>query len=114
MDLNAHALHNQSEIDEICQKVGHERFTAFKTATFNTLKRISIGENFHIEEKVSKNNISAFMKLACLYILETGADCNIDIVGSDSNIIRGIQTWNNYSVELSRIRIKLEERRQQS
>lgn len=114
MDLNAHALHDRSEIDEIRSKVGSERFDAFKKATFNTLSRIAVGEQFLIEERIPRNNFPAFIKVACLYIMETGADCNIDIVGSDSNIIKGVQSWKDYSAELSRIRIKKEERRQQS
>lgn len=114
MDLNEYALHERSEIEAIRQKVGTERFEAFKKATFNTLRMISIGERFPIEERVSRNNIPAFMKIACLYILETGSDCNIDIIGSESNIIKGIQSWKQYSSEMATMRTKLEERKQKS
>lgn len=114
MDLNEHALRHFSEIEDLRQMIGNERYTAFKTATFNTLSRIVVGEKFEIEERVSRNNIPAFMKMACLYVLETGYDCNIDITGSDSNIIKGILSWNQYSRELANIRCKLEERRSKS
>lgn len=110
MDLNQFALKNIQEINEISRKVGAERFEVFKTASFNTLRALKPGEMFQIEEEVSVANIPAFVKVACLYIMQTGWNCNIDIVGSDSNVIRGILTHTEYFSELASIRQRLDQR----
>ena len=110
MDLNQHVLKSFSEIDEIRRRVGVEKFENFKTAAYNSFKKLNPGDRFEIENEVSEKNQPEFIKIACLYILETGWNCNIDIIGPFSNVIRGILTQNAYHSELSQIRQRFEQR----
>jgi len=107
MDLNQFALKSISEINELRNRVGAEKFEKFKTAAFNEFKKLKPGDRYNIEDEVSEKNQPSFMKIACLYIMETGWNCNIDIIGPFSNVIRGIQTPAEYYSELSQIRQRI-------
>lgn len=111
MDLNEFTLKSRSEIEALRTQIGAERFDAFKNATYNTLRNLKLGELYMIEEKISKTNIPVFVKVACLYIQETGWNCNIAIVGAHSNIVKGVQTATDHIAELSEYRRKRSERR---
>lgn len=92
MDLGVYTLKSRSEITQLREKIGEKKFDEFKLGVYNIFRNLKPGEIFPIEEKVSKPNIPVFIKLACLYQLDTGWNCNIAITGHESNLIKGTQT----------------------
>jgi hypothetical protein len=111
MDLTIYSLKSTDEIEILRQRAGADRFDAFKEKTYAVLKKLQPGEQFLIEESVSLRNQPVFLKLACLYILETGWDCNIDIVGKESNVIRGVLTPNEHLAQRMEYFRRREQRR---
>lgn len=107
MDLRQYTLKSRAELEEIRQRVGHTKFDKFRDEANKIFRSLEPGQDFYIEQKVSTNNWPAFMKIACLYILDTGRNCNIDIVGDDSNIIRGITSYNMWQAEQEEIKRRL-------
>lgn len=95
-----------NEIDEYRAKAGSEKFDHFKNTVYSVLKNMQPGDLFRIEEQVSVKNQPIFIKLACLYILESGWNCNIEITGMESNIIKGVKTPTVFFAELRENRIK--------
>lgn len=108
MDLNSHTLRSLSEIDLIRKKAGEKRFDSFKETAFNVFRSLKPGDSYSLEDNVSAKNQPIFIKLACLYILQTGRECNIDIVGHDSNVIKGVLTHTEFLQQRSEYQLKRE------
>jgi hypothetical protein len=108
MDLSNYTLRSLSEIDLIRKKAGEKRFDSFKETAYNVFRSLKPGESYSVEDNVSVKNRPIFIKLACLYILQTGWECNIDIVGYDSNMIKGVITHTKFFQERAEYQIKRE------
>lgn len=104
-DLSINRLKSRSEIELLRQQIGAEKFDKYQATVYEELRALKPGDRFNVVERIRPSNQAVFLKLACLYILETGNACNIEI-GNNWDMIKGIQTFNDYQTELAFIRTR--------
>jgi len=89
LPLASYRLNTYSELECLIAKMGAENYFPYREMVYSTLLKIKPGESFILRKQVKKENLELFIKISCLYMLETGMNCNI-IFSDDYTIIRGI------------------------
>lgn len=82
-----------SEIDELVARIGAEKFYSYQENVFRILAGLQPGHIYDIAGRIRSENIRVFIKCACLYIIRSGGDCNIEF-SADYSRIKGIQPFN--------------------
>ncbi|MDR1343939.1 MAG: hypothetical protein LBJ39_01165 [Tannerellaceae bacterium] len=105
-DLKAYRMNSFDEIEDLRKRIGNDKFRGYIGIVYFLLNRLEPGERFDICEKVKQANRMAFVKVACLYISETGGNCNIEF-SDDYSRIKGIKSYNAQEAEIKQaIRIR--------
>lgn len=76
-----------------------ERFDAYSNYVYTFLSEFNDGDCFDIPNNIKATNIPVFVKLACQYMIETKADCNI-IFSDDFSMIKGVISYNQFIEEM--------------
>ena len=90
--LSNYRLNNPSEIETVRNKIGSDKYEAYRKTVFNLLQNMNPGDTFIIADKVKPANQEVFIKTACLYMISTGKHCNI-IFSDDYTLIRGVLSY---------------------
>lgn len=101
-NLSVHRLKSVSEIMALIETIGLKKFNSYLNTVYTLMQGLLPGDVFKIEEKVRRENQGVFIKVVCLYILETKGECNVEL-SNDWDSVIGIQTMNSYLLELSYI-----------
>lgn len=101
-NFKQYRLNNRAEIEELQRNFIPEKFELYKQKLFELLQSFTPGKEYNIAEKIKSENRELFIKLSCLYMLQTGANCNVEF-SNDYSTIRGVQSFNESIKEIETI-----------
>lgn len=91
--LIKYRLNSLTEIEAIRLKIGNDKFATYQATVNKLLRAMQPGNVFSIPDKVKPANQEVFIKVVCLYMIETAGDCNV-ILSDDYTHIRGVVSFN--------------------
>lgn len=91
--LAKYRLNSLAEIEALRLKIGQKKFITYQATVYKLLRDMQPGNVFSIPDKVKPANQDVFIKVVCLYMLETAGDCNV-ILSDDYTRIRGVVSFN--------------------
>jgi len=105
-NLSLYRLNSISEIIDLQHHIGKEKFYKYLNMVYKLAKSITLNQKYLIEQHVKKANQKVFVKCLCLYICESGSECNIEF-SNDYSTVLGIQSINEYKEEALIIRKRI-------
>lgn len=106
-DLSTYRLNSECEFITLYKSIPLEKLNAYKERVFKLLGALQEKEYFDIVKNIRVENQEVFIKCVCLYIIQTGADCNVEFTDNFLQL-RGIQSYNAGLKEMREYRRQVE------